>query len=182
MANMLQGLHSHCQLLLTHLYCDLVTPWVVKWFCVKATTSRKTGFTTCNSRSLACWCEKCGNEVYCCSVTSFLSQTLHVSTFRAALDRAAVLLKMSLGGLRIDNQWGTGGGQRPVTQLIKEVKLYEADQKTHWDQTSSLRAGLVSSVISLICVLLFSFHLFTTKIQQIRIIFAWIILVICWEA
>ncbi|KAM7418791.1 hypothetical protein PAMA_016087 [Pampus argenteus] len=42
---------------------------------------------------------------------------------RAALDRAAVLLKMSKGGLRIDNQWGTGGGQRPVTQLIKEMNL-----------------------------------------------------------
>lgn len=40
---------------------------------------------------------------------------------RASLDRAAVLLKMSMGGLRIDNQWGTGGGQRPVIQLIKEV-------------------------------------------------------------
>lgn len=43
------------------------------------------------------------------------------SSFRAALDRAAVLLKMSLGGLRMDNQWGAGGGQKPITQLIKEV-------------------------------------------------------------
>lgn len=43
---------------------------------------------------------------------------------RAALDRAAVLLKMSKeAGLRIDNLWGTGGGQRPVNQLIKEVNL-----------------------------------------------------------
>ncbi|XP_057698662.1 programmed cell death protein 4b [Corythoichthys intestinalis] len=42
---------------------------------------------------------------------------------RAALDRAAVLLKMSNGGVRIDNQWGTGGGQRPVTQLVKEMNL-----------------------------------------------------------
>ncbi|XP_056136022.1 programmed cell death protein 4b [Lampris incognitus] len=42
---------------------------------------------------------------------------------RAALDRAAVLLKMSMGGLRVDNLWGTGGGQRPVTQLIKEMNL-----------------------------------------------------------
>lgn len=48
---------------------------------------------------------------------------LAVSSSRAALDRAAVLLKMSLGGLRMDNQWGTGGGQRPITQLIKEVNL-----------------------------------------------------------
>lgn len=42
--------------------------------------------------------------------------------YRAALDRAAVLLKMSMGGLRIDNQWGSGGGQQPVIQLIKEVR------------------------------------------------------------
>lgn len=42
---------------------------------------------------------------------------------RAALDRAAVLLKMSLGGLRIDNHWGSGGGLRPLTLLIKEMNL-----------------------------------------------------------
>ncbi|KAJ0033188.1 hypothetical protein NQD34_000295 [Periophthalmus magnuspinnatus] len=42
---------------------------------------------------------------------------------RAALDRAAVLLKMSKGGLRLDSQWGTGGGQRPVVQLIREMNL-----------------------------------------------------------
>ncbi|NP_001133509.1 programmed cell death protein 4 isoform X1 [Salmo salar] len=42
---------------------------------------------------------------------------------RAALDRAAVLLKMGMGGLRIDNLWGTGGGQRPVTQLVREMTL-----------------------------------------------------------
>ncbi|KAM4595301.1 programmed cell death protein 4b isoform 1-T2 [Fundulus diaphanus] len=42
---------------------------------------------------------------------------------RAALDRAAVLLKMSMGGLRVDNHWGMGGGQRPVIQLIKEMNL-----------------------------------------------------------
>ncbi|XP_051550848.1 programmed cell death protein 4-like isoform X1 [Myxocyprinus asiaticus] len=43
---------------------------------------------------------------------------------RAALDRAAVLLRMSQWtGLRIDNLWGSGGGQRPVNQLIKEVNL-----------------------------------------------------------
>lgn len=56
-----------------------------------------------------------------------------------ALDRAAVLLKMSLGGLRIENQWGTGGGQRPVTQLIKEVK--------HTEDNSSGSAGLQNAFI-----------------------------------
>ncbi|CAN9510101.1 unnamed protein product [Ophioblennius macclurei] len=42
---------------------------------------------------------------------------------RAALDRAAVLLKMNMRRLRIDNQWGAGGGQRPVMQLVKEMNL-----------------------------------------------------------
>ncbi|TRY97001.1 hypothetical protein DNTS_001433 [Danionella cerebrum] len=42
---------------------------------------------------------------------------------RAALDRAAVLLRMSRWtGLRIDCLWGSGGGQRPVNQLIKEAR------------------------------------------------------------
>lgn len=48
--------------------------------------------------------------------------SLPTPILRAALDRAVVLQKMSMGGLRIDNQWGTGGGQRPVIQLIKEVR------------------------------------------------------------
>ncbi|TNN62142.1 Programmed cell death protein 4 [Liparis tanakae] len=42
---------------------------------------------------------------------------------RVSLDRATVLLKMSMEGLRIDSKWGPGGGQRPVTQLIKEMNL-----------------------------------------------------------
>lgn len=59
------------------------------------------------------------NYCFCCiQKTVFVSI---LSSFRAALDRAAVLLKMSLGGLRMDNQWGAGGGQKPITQLIKEV-------------------------------------------------------------
>lgn len=44
---------------------------------------------------------------------------------RAALDRAAVLLRMSRWtGLRIDSLWGSGGGQRPVNQLIKEARAH----------------------------------------------------------
>ncbi|RXN31747.1 programmed cell death 4-like protein [Labeo rohita] len=44
---------------------------------------------------------------------------------RAALDRAAVLLRMSRWtGLRIDSLWGSGGGQRPVNQLIKEARTH----------------------------------------------------------
>ena len=41
---------------------------------------------------------------------------------RAALDRAAVLLSMKRGIMRLDNVWGVGGGQRPVKHLIKEVR------------------------------------------------------------
>ncbi|XP_028651672.1 programmed cell death protein 4b [Erpetoichthys calabaricus] len=42
---------------------------------------------------------------------------------RVALNRAAVLLKMTERGLRIENVWGAGGGQRPVKQLVKEIEL-----------------------------------------------------------
>ncbi|XP_015271211.1 PREDICTED: programmed cell death protein 4-like [Gekko japonicus] len=39
---------------------------------------------------------------------------------RAALDRAAVLLRIKQDVNRLDNVWGVGGGQRPVKHLIKE--------------------------------------------------------------
>ncbi|XP_018429762.1 PREDICTED: programmed cell death protein 4-like, partial [Nanorana parkeri] len=42
---------------------------------------------------------------------------------RAALDRAAVLLRIKREIIRLDNVWGVGGGQRPVTHLIKEMNL-----------------------------------------------------------
>lgn len=41
--------------------------------------------------------------------------------FRAALDRASVLLSMKREIVRLDNVWGVGGGQRPVKHLVKEV-------------------------------------------------------------
>lgn len=40
---------------------------------------------------------------------------------RAALDKATVLLSMSKGGKRKDSVWGSGGGQRSVNHLVKEV-------------------------------------------------------------
>ncbi|XP_076841171.1 programmed cell death protein 4b [Brachyhypopomus gauderio] len=59
---------------------------------------------------------------------------------RAALDRAAVLLKMSReAGLRIDNLWGLGGGQRPVNQLIKEVNLLLKEYVLSGDVTEAER-------------------------------------------
>ncbi|KAJ6658606.1 hypothetical protein lerEdw1_019994 [Lerista edwardsae] len=42
---------------------------------------------------------------------------------RAALDRAAVLLRIKRDVNRLDNVWGVGGGQRPVRHLIKEMNL-----------------------------------------------------------
>ncbi|XP_053313987.1 programmed cell death protein 4-like [Spea bombifrons] len=42
---------------------------------------------------------------------------------RAALDRAAVLLRIKREIIRLDNVWGVGGGQRPVKHLIKEMNL-----------------------------------------------------------
>ncbi|NP_001080530.1 programmed cell death 4 L homeolog [Xenopus laevis] len=42
---------------------------------------------------------------------------------RAALDRAAVLLRMTKVGRRIDSVWGTGGGQQPVKKLVKEIDM-----------------------------------------------------------
>lgn len=42
---------------------------------------------------------------------------------RAALDRAAILLRIKRDVNRLDNVWGVGGGQRPVRHLIKEMNL-----------------------------------------------------------
>ncbi|XP_078534917.1 programmed cell death protein 4-like [Lissotriton helveticus] len=42
---------------------------------------------------------------------------------RAALDRAAVLLRIKREIIRLDNVWGVGGGQRPVKHLIREMNL-----------------------------------------------------------
>lgn len=42
---------------------------------------------------------------------------------RAALDRAAILLRIKRDINQLDNVWGVGGGQRPVKHLIKEMNL-----------------------------------------------------------
>lgn len=51
---------------------------------------------------------------------SSLPKTLPLLS-RAALDRATVLLSVTKGGNRIDNVWGSGGGQQSVKHLVKEV-------------------------------------------------------------
>ncbi|XP_068606906.1 programmed cell death protein 4a [Brachionichthys hirsutus] len=52
---------------------------------------------------------------------------------RVALDRAAVLLTMKRGIVRLDNVWGVGGGQRPVKHLIKEMNLLLKEYLTSGD-------------------------------------------------
>ncbi|KAG8432006.1 hypothetical protein GDO86_020506 [Hymenochirus boettgeri] len=43
---------------------------------------------------------------------------------RAALDRATVLLGLTKAGRRrIDSVWGSGGGQQPVKNLVKEIDM-----------------------------------------------------------
>lgn len=60
--------------------------------------------------------------IYNC-LLCILRNSLYIINFfhRAALDRATVLLSMSKGGKRIDNVWGSGGGQQSVKHLVKEV-------------------------------------------------------------
>uniref|UniRef100_A0A8D0GAG6 Programmed cell death protein 4 n=1 Tax=Sphenodon punctatus TaxID=8508 RepID=A0A8D0GAG6_SPHPU len=49
--------------------------------------------------------------------------TVDCDQARAALDRATVLLSMSKGGKRVDNVWGSSGGQQPVKHLVKEIDM-----------------------------------------------------------
>ncbi|XP_044294527.1 programmed cell death protein 4 [Varanus komodoensis] len=49
--------------------------------------------------------------------------TVDCAQARAALDRATVLLSMTKGGKRIDNVWGSGGGQQSVKHLVKEIDM-----------------------------------------------------------
>lgn len=60
--------------------------------------------------------------------------------FRAALDRATVLLSMSKGGKRIDSVWGAGGGQQSVKHLVKEVMALLPS--LHWALGLSLLFGV----------------------------------------
>lgn len=41
--------------------------------------------------------------------------------YRAALEKAEVLLSMNHGIAHLDNIWGCGGGNRPVTLLTNKV-------------------------------------------------------------
>lgn len=54
----------------------------------------------------------------CCHRVAFFLLDMF---FRAAIERAEVLLSMKHGLVRLDNVWGVGGGTRPVKYLIKKV-------------------------------------------------------------
>eukprot|EP00079_Xenopus_tropicalis_P027489 XP_012821786.1 PREDICTED: programmed cell death protein 4 isoform X1 [Xenopus tropicalis] len=65
-----------------------------------------------------------GDEILSATYLDGYRGTVDCVHARAALDRAAVLLRITKGGRRrIDSVWGTGGGQLPVNKLVKEIDL-----------------------------------------------------------
>ncbi|XP_078499893.1 programmed cell death protein 4 isoform X1 [Lissotriton helveticus] len=59
---------------------------------------------------------------------------------RAALDRATVLLSLTIGGKkRIDHVWGSGGGQQPVKNLVKEIDMLLKEYLLSGDVTEAER-------------------------------------------
>ncbi|XP_015673600.1 programmed cell death protein 4 isoform X1 [Protobothrops mucrosquamatus] len=64
-----------------------------------------------------------GDGILCSGYIDGYKGTVDCVQARAALDRATVLLSMSKGGKRIDNVWGSGGGQQSVKHLVKEIDM-----------------------------------------------------------
>ncbi|XP_013908997.1 PREDICTED: programmed cell death protein 4 isoform X1 [Thamnophis sirtalis] len=64
-----------------------------------------------------------GDGILCNTYIDGYKGTVDCVQARAALDRATVLLSMSKGGKRIDNVWGSGGGQQSVKHLVKEIDM-----------------------------------------------------------
>ncbi|ERE78070.1 programmed cell death protein 4 [Cricetulus griseus] len=62
-----------------------------------------------------------GDGILCNTYIDSYKGTVDCVQARAALDKATVLLSMSKGGKRKDSVWGSGGGQRSVNHLVKEV-------------------------------------------------------------
>ncbi|XP_042192621.1 programmed cell death protein 4b isoform X1 [Callorhinchus milii] len=58
---------------------------------------------------------------------------------RSALGRATVLLSMKRGGLRLENVWGIGGGQRPVEHLSQEIDMLLKEYQLSGDVTEAER-------------------------------------------
>uniref|UniRef100_A0A8C5RQ25 Programmed cell death protein 4 n=1 Tax=Laticauda laticaudata TaxID=8630 RepID=A0A8C5RQ25_LATLA len=64
-----------------------------------------------------------GDGILCKTYIDGYKGTVDCVQARAALDRATVLLSMNKGGKRIDNVWGSGGGQQSVKHLVKEIDM-----------------------------------------------------------
>ncbi|NP_001087968.1 uncharacterized protein LOC494651 [Xenopus laevis] len=65
-----------------------------------------------------------GDEILSSTYLEGYRGTVDCIHSRAALNRAALLLRITKGGRRrIDSVWGTGGGQQPVKKLVKEIDM-----------------------------------------------------------
>uniref|UniRef100_A0A803SND7 Programmed cell death protein 4 n=1 Tax=Anolis carolinensis TaxID=28377 RepID=A0A803SND7_ANOCA len=90
-----------------------------------------------------------GDGILCISYIDGYKGTVDCVHARAALDRATVLLSMTKGGKRIDNVWGSGGGQQPVKHLVKEaiVMVLESTGDTNFKMMLSLLKSLWRSAV-----------------------------------
>ncbi|XP_029466218.1 programmed cell death protein 4 isoform X1 [Rhinatrema bivittatum] len=79
-----------------------------------------------------------GDEILCKTYIDSYKGTVDCVHARAALDRATVLLSMK-GRKRIDNVWGSGGGQQPVKNLIKEIDMLLKEYLLSGDVTEAER-------------------------------------------
>ncbi|XP_053165256.1 programmed cell death protein 4 isoform X4 [Hemicordylus capensis] len=87
--------------------------------------------------------------ILCSSYIDGYKGTVDCAQARAALDRATVLLSMTQGGKRIDNVWGSGGGQQSVKHLVKEavVMVLESTGETNFKMMLSLLKSLCRSAV-----------------------------------
>ncbi|XP_062988714.1 programmed cell death protein 4 isoform X2 [Elgaria multicarinata webbii] len=90
-----------------------------------------------------------GDEILRCSYIDGYKGTVDCVQARAALDRATVLLSMTKGGKRIDNVWGSGGGQQSVKHLVKEavVMVLESTGETNFKLMLDLLKSLWRSAV-----------------------------------
>ncbi|XP_060097651.1 programmed cell death protein 4 isoform X2 [Heteronotia binoei] len=90
-----------------------------------------------------------GDGILCGSYIDGYKGTVDCAQARAALDRATVLLSMTKGGKRIDNVWGSGGGQQSVKHLVKEavVMVLESTGETNFKMMLNLLKSLWKSAV-----------------------------------
>ncbi|KAH0623752.1 hypothetical protein JD844_006854 [Phrynosoma platyrhinos] len=90
-----------------------------------------------------------GDGILCSSYIDGYRGTVDCVHARAALDRATVLLSMTKGGKRVDNVWGSGGGQQSVNHLVKEavVMVLESTGDTNFKMMLNLLKSLWRSAV-----------------------------------